>query len=70
MHDEHRPEDINTKGEDHIPDAIRYLLMHIGRPDAPNNRPKTNIEKLIDRLAGEDDRSEYVGIRLYRNFIC
>lgn len=63
VHDEHRPEDINTKGEDHIPDAIRYLLMHIGRPDAPNNRPKTNIEKLIDRLAGEDDRSEYVGIR-------
>lgn len=26
-HDEHDPEDVNTKGEDHAPDAARYGLM-------------------------------------------
>ena len=27
MYDEHRPEDLDTTGEDHIADAIRYLCM-------------------------------------------
>lgn len=61
VHDEHRVEDVNTKGEDHIPDAIRYTLMHLGRPDTPI-KPKSDIEKLIDRLDG-DKIIEYPGIR-------
>jgi phage terminase large subunit len=27
IHDEHDPEDVDTKGEDHAPDALRYGLM-------------------------------------------
>ena len=27
MYDEHKPEDLDTDGEDHIADAIRYLCM-------------------------------------------
>lgn len=27
VHDQHRPEDLDTKGEDHAADALRYLLM-------------------------------------------
>ena len=61
VHDEHRVEDVNTKGEDHIPDAIRYTLMHLGRPDNPI-RPKSEIEKLIDKLDGEE-MVEYPGVR-------
>ena len=33
MYDEHKPEDIDTDGEDHIADAIRYLCM--SRPIKP-----------------------------------
>ena len=33
MYDEHKPEDIDTEGEDHIADAIRYLCM--SRPIKP-----------------------------------
>jgi hypothetical protein len=40
QHDSHRPEDVDTEGEDHAPDALRYGLM--SRPfvrDAPNATP-------------------------------
>ena len=33
MYDEHKPEDIDTEGEDHIADAVRYLCM--SRPIKP-----------------------------------
>ena len=33
MYDEHKPEDIDTEGEDHIADSIRYLCM--SRPIKP-----------------------------------
>jgi hypothetical protein len=61
VHDEHRVEDINTRGEDHIPDALRYLLMHLGRPDNPL-KPKTSIEKLIDRLDSEGS-GQYIALK-------
>lgn len=37
MYDEHRPEDIDTDGEDHIADAVRYLCM--ARPVRPRMSP-------------------------------
>ena len=33
MYDEHKPEDLDTNGEDHIADAWRYMLM--SRPITP-----------------------------------
>lgn len=38
QHDEIRPEDVDTEGEDHAPDEIRYACM--SRPYLPANQPK------------------------------
>ena len=38
MYDEHKPEDLDTDGEDHIADAWRYMLM--SRPIKPRLAPK------------------------------
>lgn len=37
QHDKHRPEDVDTEGEDHAPDTARYLCM--SRP-VVRNKPK------------------------------
>lgn len=37
LYDEHKPEDLDTDGEDHIADAFRYFLM--SRPIAPRIAP-------------------------------
>jgi hypothetical protein len=33
MYDEHKPEDLDTDGEDHVADEVRYFCM--SRPIAP-----------------------------------
>ena len=38
QHDELRPEDVDTEGEDHAPDECRYACM--SRPYLPSNQPK------------------------------
>lgn len=38
QYDEHKPEDLDTDGEDHIADAWRYFLM--ARPIKPREAPK------------------------------
>jgi hypothetical protein len=38
QHDELHPEDVDTEGEDHAPDEIRYACM--SRPFLPSNKPK------------------------------
>lgn len=43
MYDEHRPEDIDTDGEDHIADAVRYLCM--ARPIKPRLAPEPDMYK-------------------------
>ena len=40
MYDEHKPENIDTDGEDHIADSIRYLCM--ARPIKPRIAQQTN----------------------------
>lgn len=37
QYDEHKPEDLDTDGEDHIADAFRYMCM--ARPIAPRLSP-------------------------------
>lgn len=37
MYDEHKPEDLDSDGEDHIADTIRYLCM--SRPIKPRIAP-------------------------------
>jgi hypothetical protein len=36
--DEHKPEDVDTDGEDHAADALRYFVM--GRPSPGSNASK------------------------------
>ena len=38
LYDEHRPEDLDTDGEDHVADEVRYFLM--SRPIKPRQTPK------------------------------
>lgn len=47
-HDEHNPEDMDTKLEDHAPDTLRYLLS--GRPEPsvrPAGRRRQEISKTL-----------------------
>ena len=47
QHDTHRPEDVDTEGEDHAPDALRYLVM--ARPmvrDVPKDTPRRHEYQL------------------------
>jgi len=41
VHSEKNPEDVDTQGEDHLADALRYGLMFIDKP-----RPRKEIEQI------------------------
>tara|TARA_E500000305_G_C4017597_1_gene236672 strand:- start:563 stop:1945 length:1383 start_codon:yes stop_codon:yes gene_type:complete len=55
-----RPEDLNTHGEDHAVDSLRYGLMHLGSPNEPE-KPKPWLQKELDKLKQLDD--DYSGVR-------
>ena len=38
QYDEHKPEDLDTDGEDHVADEVRYFCM--SRPIKPRMSPK------------------------------
>ena len=40
QYDEHKPEDLDTDGEDHVADEVRYFLM--SRPIKPRMTPKAD----------------------------
>ena len=51
VHDEIDVEDLDTKGEDHLPDAIRYALMAVGLrpPKQPKAAPDMSAEARMAR---------------------
>ena len=51
VHDDRKVEDVNTDGEDHMADAIRYEIMHTYKSMKPE-RDKGHFERIIDRLPG------------------
>ncbi len=59
VHDEKRPEDLNTKGEDHHADQMRYFLHYVGSPTKVIQKPW--LQKELDKLLSED--TDYQGIR-------
>lgn len=67
IHDEHRPEDLDTQGEDHAQDCDRYLVLslHERVPRYP-----TEIEKELAQLRGETGESlnlnDFYAGELYR----
>lgn len=48
IHDEHRPEDVETKGEDHAADVDRYFLTSLH--ERKTAAPKTEVERKLDIL--------------------
>ena len=52
MYDEHKPEDIDTSGEDHIADALRYGCMaRMIKPrvaPAPDGYSQTPMAMFLD----------------------
>ena len=51
VHDDKNVEDVNTLGEDHLGDGIRYVCMHTYH--SIRQKPeKSATEKLIDRITG------------------
>lgn len=59
VHDLRRPEDLDTKGPDHIADATRYALFHIGNPKEQDTRPW--ITKLMAKF--EANKTDVPGLR-------
>ncbi len=60
IHDERKPEDLNTKSEDHAVDALGYGLMHIGKPvEVPEVKPW--LQKELDMLLKLE--TDYPGVR-------
>lgn len=64
MYDEHRPEDIDTDGEDHIADAVRYLCM--SRPLSPTIAPEPNTYKSTPQSMFLDIPEEDIITQPYR----
>lgn len=54
-------EDVQTDSEDHAPDALRYMAVHVFGPRAPKEAPaNTPASKMIDRiLTGPEKESRY-----------
>lgn len=63
MYDDHKPEDLDTDGEDHVADEVRYMCM--ARPMAPiRQQEATPIwSDPLDQLTADDVPSQYFNIR-------
>jgi len=53
VHDKIKPEDIDTKGEDHAADCIRYFLLHLRERKGPP--PDNSIEAQLAKLKKVDN---------------
>lgn len=64
VYDEHKPEDLDTDGEDHCADEVRYMCMlnPINPPKAPAKPPKPYDPLDLEDLANE--RSEFTFYRI------
>src|SRR3990167_4742175 len=60
IHDEHRPEDVDTQGEDHAGDADRYFLMSLH--ERASTKPLSEVER---KLKENKDREERLPYQLY-----
>ena len=62
MYDEHKPEDINTKQEDHVADEVRYICM--ANPMKPVE-VKARKPQVYDPLSTDDPVDQYAFYRKY-----
>ena len=59
VHDIRRPEDLDTKGPDHLADSTRYALFHIGNPEEEEAKPW--ITKMMQKF--EIQKTDTPGLR-------
>ena len=67
IHDEIRPEDLNTKGEDHCADTDRYFLMMFHESKSP--KPLNEVEKKLKQMRRkelETNLNDLYSGRVYR----
>lgn len=64
VYDEHKPEDLDTDGEDHVADEVRYMCMlnPINPPKAPAKPPKPYDPLDLEDLT--EERSDYAFYRI------
>lgn len=64
VYDEHKPEDLDTEGEDHVADEVRYMCMlnPINPPKAPARPPKPYDPLDLEDLT--EERSEFTFYRI------
>ena len=54
-----RPEDMDTTGEDHAADALRYGVMHTYQGELPDGgRERTWVEELLERITAGPEPEE------------
>ncbi len=51
IHEDHRPEDLDTMGEDHAADPDRYIILRLHEQQTP--KPLTEIEKKLRQQQAE-----------------
>jgi len=57
VHDEHRPEDVDTDGEDHAADECRYFLQTLRETKTP--KPKTIVERRLEELKRREEELSF-----------
>lgn len=57
QHDDKKPEDLDSKGEDHAADELRYLLRTLRENKAP--RPLSKVERRIKELQDMENEQDY-----------
>jgi len=53
VHDDLHPEDVNTKGEDHAADELRYFLQTLR--EAHTKRPLTLVERRLKEIQESEE---------------
>jgi len=61
-YDEHKPEDVDTKQEDHVADEVRYLCMANPMKPIP---VKERRPKVFDPLSEDEPVDRYAFYRKY-----
>lgn len=57
QHDEKRPEDVDSRGEDHAADELRYILRTFREAKAP--RPLTKVEQRIKEMQEQERQADF-----------
>ena len=62
QYDEHKPEDVDTKQEDHIADETRYMCM--ANPMKPV-KAKERVPSVFNPLDTDEKIDKYAFMRMY-----